>query len=133
MARVYVRKGNRGAEDRNFADLVGTSTSTDSFEVFVVRHLRNERHPRSRVSSMSGIQRSWSSALSTLRPMILGAALGPLGVELCRGPEFGGVYRRKVCRMSEEHAPGIADELVEVDRTYAALGGEVRDAVTMRM
>src|SRR3954447_10186142 len=60
----------------------------------------------------------------------LGVALAPLSMELCGRAELGAAYRREVCRMREQNAPGVADELVEVDPAHAAVGGEVRDGVT---
>ena len=56
----------------------------------------------------------------------LDVALVELGLDLGHVAEFGRADRREVLRVREEHAPGIADPVVEADAPFRGLGLEIR-------
>src|SRR5262249_18054724 len=54
----------------------------------------------------------------------LDVALLELGQQAGHVAELGGAHRREVLRMREQHAPAIADPLVEAHGTLRGHGGE---------
>ena len=59
----------------------------------------------------------------------LDVALVELGLDLGHVSELGRADRREVLGVAEEHAPRVAQPLVEVDRALSGLGGEVGGGV----
>ena len=55
----------------------------------------------------------------------LDVALVELGLDLGHVAELGGADRGEVLGVGEQHAPAVAEPLVEVDRALGGLGGEV--------
>ena len=55
----------------------------------------------------------------------LHVALVELGLDLGDVAELGRADRREVLRMAEQHTPGVAEPLVEVDLALRRVGGEV--------
>src|SRR5205823_14249385 len=64
------------------------------------------------------------------QPDELRVALLELGVELGHVAELGGAHRREVLGMREQHAPAVAQPLVEVDLPLGGVRGEVRGLVS---
>ena len=74
---------------------------------------------------MSPAQPLWLSSGSTDRPSDLHVALVELRLELRDRAELGRADRREVLRVREQHAPAVAEVVVEVDRAFGGLGREV--------
>src|SRR5205807_1391024 len=55
----------------------------------------------------------------------LGVAPGELGLKLGQISQFGGADRGEVLRMGEEDAPGVAQPVVEADRSLRGFGLEI--------
>jgi hypothetical protein len=62
----------------------------------------------------------------------LHVALVELRLDARHVAELGRAHRREVLRVREEHAPGVAEPLVKVDRALRRLGLEVRRGVADR-
>ena len=55
----------------------------------------------------------------------LGVAFGELRLDLGHIAELGGADRREVLGMREQDRPAVADPLMEIDRSFCGLSGEV--------
>ena len=78
---------------------------------------------------MSSAHFAWLSTRVDRQADDLHVALVELGLELGDVAELGGADRREVLRVGEQHAPAVAEPLVEVDLALGGLGGEVGGGV----